>query len=57
MSRTYKDRGFQWRYIKNKLYKSMLHMLNDDFTFRKKDRRISRRLRRKINRGETDVED
>ena len=57
MSRTYKDRGFQWRNIKNKLYKSMLNMWNDDFSFRKKDRRISRRLRRKINRGEIDVED
>lgn len=50
MSRTYKDRGFQWRNIKNKLYKSMLHLWSEDFGHRKKNRIISRRLRRKLNK-------
>lgn len=50
MSRTYKDIGRQWRIIKNSLYKKNLHLWSEDFGHRKKDRTISRHLRKKLKR-------
>lgn len=50
MSRTYKDRGKRRRIVKNSLYKKMLRMWGEDFWHRKKDKTITKRLRRKIER-------
>lgn len=50
MSRTYKDIGRQLRIIKNSLYKKNLHLWSEDFGHRRKDRTISRHLRKKLKR-------
>ena len=50
MSRTYKDRGKRRRIVKNSLYKKMLRMWGEDFWHRKRDRTITKRLRRKLER-------
>ena len=55
MSRTYKDRGYR-RIVKNSLYQKMLKLWGEDFMHRKKDRSITKRLRRKLERlGDIDV--
>ena len=49
MSRTYKDMPRKKRRIvKNSLYKKFLHLWGDDFSSKRKDRTISRHLRRKL---------
>lgn len=54
MSRTYKDRGYRRRIVKNSLYQKMLKLWGEDFVHRKKDRTITKRLRRKLERlGDT----
>lgn len=54
MSRTYKDRGYRRRIVKNSLYQKMLKLWGEDFVNRKKDRTITKRLRRKLERlGDT----
>ena len=60
MSRTYKDRGYNRGYrrriVKNSLYQKMLKLWGEDFMHRKKDRTITKRLRRKLERlGDIDV--
>lgn len=56
MSRTYKDRGYRRRIVKNSLYQKMLKLWGEDFVHRKKDRTITKRLRRKLERlGDTNV--
>ena len=52
MSRTYKDTGHQYRIIKNSLYKKHLHLWSEDFGHRRKDRTISRHLRKKLTRND-----
>lgn len=48
MSRTYKDRGYRRRLVKNSLYKKELSLWGEDFHHKRKDRQISRRLRAKL---------
>ena len=48
MSRTYKDRGYRRRLVKNSLYKKQLNLWGEDFQHKRKDRQISRRLRAKL---------
>lgn len=56
MSRTYKYRGYRRRIVKNSLYKKMLGMWGEDFWHKKKDRTITKRLRRKLEKlGDTNV--
>jgi hypothetical protein len=50
MSRTYKDRGYQFRKVKNSLYKKTLHLWNEDFNHKRKDKSLSRRLRVKLKK-------
>jgi len=50
MSRTYKDTGKNWRYIKNSLYKKELSLYSEDIVGKRKDKRISRHLRKKLKR-------
>ncbi len=51
MSRTYKDKpGYRRRIVKNSLYKKELSLLGEDFYGKRKDRTISRHLRRKLKR-------
>ena len=54
MSRTYKDRGYRRRIVKNSLYQKMLKLLGEYFRYRKKDRNITKRLRIKLEKiGDT----
>ena len=54
MSRTYKDRGYRRRTVKNSFYQKMLKLLGEDFRYRKKDRNITKMLRRKLEKiGDT----
>ena len=48
MSRTYKDRHYKRRQVKNSLYKKELSLWGEDFHHKRKDRQISRRLRAKL---------
>ena len=48
MSRTYKDRGYQRRLVKNSLYKKELRLWGEDFHHRRKNKQINRRLRAKL---------
>ena len=48
MSRTYKDRGWRRRIVKNSLYKKVLGLWGEDFKHKRKDREISRHLRSKL---------
>lgn len=48
MSRTYKDKAHRRRLVKNSLYKKMLHLWGEDFWHKRKDRTITKRLRRKL---------
>jgi len=48
MSRTYKDRGYQRRLVKNSLYKKELSLWGEDFKHRRKNKQITRRLRAKL---------
>ena len=48
MSRTYKDKGHKRRIVKNSLYKKVLHLWGEDFNHKRKDRTISRHLRKKL---------
>ena len=50
MSRTYKDRNKQWRVIRNSKIKKVLECYSDDIVGKKKDRRLSRKLRRRLKR-------
>lgn len=50
MSRTYKDRNRQWRVIKNSMIKKILECYSDDIVGRKKDRKLSRKLRKRLKR-------
>ena len=50
MSKTYKDRGWRRRIVKNSLYKKELHIWGEDFSGKRKDREINRRLRAKQKR-------
>lgn len=50
MSRTYKDRMHRRRFVKNSLYKKVLKLLGEDFWHKKKDRTITKRLRRKLEK-------
>lgn len=50
MSRTYKDRMHRRRFVKNSLYKKVLKLWGEDFWHKKKDRTITKRLRRKLER-------
>lgn len=50
MSRTYKDRIHRRRWVKNSLYQKMLRLWGDDFWHKKKDRTITKRLRRKLEK-------
>lgn len=52
MSRTYKDEGKNRRIVKNSLYKKELSMWGEDFYHKKKDKTISRHLRRKLKRND-----
>lgn len=54
MSRTYKDKVHRRRIVKNSLYQKMLKMWCEDFWHKKKDRTITKRLRRKLEKlGDT----
>lgn len=54
MSRTYKYRRYRRRIVKNSLYQKMLKLWGEDFRYIKKDRNITKRLRRKLERlGDT----
>ena len=48
MSRTFKDRGYRRRLVKNSLYKKELSLWADDFKHKRKIREINRRLRAKL---------
>ena len=48
MSRTYKDRGYRRRLVKNSLYKKELSLWGEDFHHRRKNKQITRRLRAKL---------
>lgn len=50
MSRTNKDRNNQWRIIKNSLLKKTLHCYSEDVVGRRKDRKLSRTLRKRLKR-------
>ena len=50
MSRTYKDRDKQWRVIRNSNIKKILECYSDDIVGRRKDRKLSRKLRKKLKR-------
>ena len=50
MSRTYKDRNRQWRVIRNSMIKKILECYSDDIVGRKKDRKLSRKLRKRLKR-------
>lgn len=50
MSRTYKDRMHRRRFVQNSLYQKMLKLWGDDFWHGKKDKTITKRLRRKLER-------
>lgn len=56
MSRTYKDRGYRRRIVKNSLYQKMLKLWGEDFTYKNKNRSITKRLRIKLEKlGDEDV--
>ena len=58
MSRTYKDTGNNRRIVKNSLYKKELSICGEDFYHRRKDKTISRHLRRKLKRQmECDIDE
>lgn len=48
MSRTYKDRGYRRRLVKNSLYKKELHLWGEEFKHKTKDRTLNRKLRAKL---------
>lgn len=48
MSRTYKDRGHKRRIVKNSLYKKNLHIWGEDFSGKRKNKNLERRLRNKL---------
>lgn len=50
MSRTYKDRNRQWRVIRNSMIKKMLECYSEDIIGKKKDRTLSRKLRKRLKR-------
>ena len=50
MSRTYKDRNRQWRVIRNSMIKKILECYSEDIVGKKKDRTLSRKLRKKLKR-------
>ncbi|HIS38540.1 MAG TPA: hypothetical protein IAB45_03415 [Candidatus Onthousia faecavium] len=51
MSRTYKDRNKQWRVIRNSKIKKVLECYSDDIVVgKRKDRRLSRKLRKRLKR-------
>lgn len=50
MSRTYKDRNRQWRVIRNSMIKKILECYSDDIVGRKKDRKLSGKLRKRLKR-------
>lgn len=52
MSRTYKDRIHRRRFVKNSMYQKMLRILGEDFFHKRKDKTITKRLRRKLERRE-----
>ena len=50
MSRTYKDRNRQWRVIRNSMIKKILECYSEDIVGKKKDRTLSRKLRKKLKK-------
>ena len=50
MSRTRKDRNKQWRSIKNSLLKKTLHCYTEDIVHRRKDKNMSRVMRKQLKR-------
>lgn len=50
MSRTRKDRNNQWRVIKKSLLKKTLHCYSEDVVGKKKDRKLSRKMRSRLKR-------
>ena len=50
MSRTYKDRNRQWRVIRNSMIKKMLECYSEDIVGKKKDRTLSRKLRKRLKK-------
>lgn len=50
MSRTYKDRNRQWRVIRNSMIKKILKCYSDDIVGKKKDRTLSRKIRKRLKR-------
>ncbi len=50
MSRTYKDRNRQWRVIRNSMIKKILECYSDDIVGKKKDRTLSRKIRKRLKR-------
>lgn len=50
MSRTYKDRNRQWRVIRNSMIKKILECYSEDIVGKKKDRTLSRKLRKRLKK-------
>ena len=50
MNMTRKDRNNQWRVIKNSLLKKTLHCYSEDIVSKKKDRTLSKKMRRRLKR-------
>lgn len=50
MSRTYKDRNRQRRVIRNSMIKKMLECYSEDIVGKKKNRTLSRKLRKRLKR-------
>lgn len=50
MSRTKKDRNNQRRIVKNSLLKKTLNCYSEDIVGRRKDRRLSRKMRSRLKR-------
>ncbi len=50
MSRTKKDRNNQRRMIKNSLLKKTLHCYSEDIVGKRKNRKLSRTLRKRLKR-------
>lgn len=50
MSRTYKDKNRQRRVIRNSMIKKMLECYSEDIVGKKKDRTLSRKLRKRLKK-------
>lgn len=50
MSRTWKDRNKGRRVVKNSLIKKTLHRYSEDIVFKRKDRTLSRLVRKRLKR-------